>query len=162
MKKPAEADTVRSLREIFERLSREAPTGSCSLEIQEKTKERGLALILTPVHDDAARIHAEFDPDFGIYLSLGKGSVFDLPYGRRYYSSLGFLEELEGLCRAAMIGQFRERVTLVGAQVVGASSEVVFPGPQGPTATEAWRRLKLFPFRKKTEEVLVYKPYRAS
>jgi hypothetical protein len=151
------SDLARSVEEILTRLVETLPKNTASLEaIPAETSDNGWSTFtVTPTRSSAARIQVAVDaPD--IYLSLGRGAVYELvPEGRRY-SDLTQLDELRALCLAAVRGEFDETVWLKGDDVVGARGRAkIGSGEVG----DLWRQVFTNPLRRTRKRVYAYDPY---
>lgn len=111
--------------------------------------------LVTPTRSSAARIHAHVD-ETDIYLSLGRGAVYELVRDGRRYSDLTQLDELRALCLAAVRGEFSETVWLKGDDVVGARGRARIGSRE---VGDLWRQVFTNPLRRTRKRVYAYDPY---
>ena len=144
---------------VFERLKKSMPTSSCTIEIDiTGTTGSDAIAIVEPTNPKAARIYASLELDFGVYLSLGKGTAFELPLKGKRYTDLPFFEELEAICKAVMLGNFEEDVSFVEDKVSSATGAVLIEGRKD-MITDSWVKIGLNLFRKKRGARLTYESY---
>jgi hypothetical protein len=91
-----------------------------------------------------------------IYLSLGRGAVYELaPEGQRY-TDLAQLDEFRAICLAAVRGEFTETVWLKGDEVIGARGRAkIGSGEVG----DYWRQVFTNPLRRTRKRDYSYDPY---
>lgn len=160
MKRVLDCVTARQqLEEVFLRVIQSLPKDVCHLQIlptDPKDIPDGAVFRLTPVNPKCAPIQAVLDCTFGTYLSVGKGSEFEIPLdGRRYFGE-SMPREAELLSLAVVRGQFVETVVFADSKVVGASGDVWIEHSQ---ASESWMRIGWSIFKKKKRIRFSYPPY---
>jgi hypothetical protein len=104
------------------RLAQSLPDGVVTLTAKQNSAPGGESnsFTLTPIQPSAALIHIDVDEDSEtIYLSMGRGAVYEVPPEGRGYSDLSQLDEVRALCLAAIRSEFRETVWFKGKDVVG-------------------------------------------
>jgi hypothetical protein len=147
----------RSVEEVLTRLVETLPEGVARLERvpADGLGPEGSTFVVTPTRSSAAHIRAHVD-ETDIYLSLGRGAVYELvPEGRRY-SDLTQLDELRALCLAAVRGEFTETVWLKGDDVVGARGRAKVGSDE---VGDLWRQVFTNPLRRTRKRFCTYDPY---
>ena len=144
---------------VFERLRKSMPPSSCTIEFG--TTGSDAIAIVKPTNVKAAEIDARLKLDFGVYLTLGKGTVFELPLKGKRYTNLPFFEELEAICKAVTLGKFEEGVSFVQDTVSSATGAVIIEGRKD-MITDSWVKIGWNLFRKKRTVHLTYESYTAA
>lgn len=152
---------MEELTVVFKKLHADAPVGSCSLDFPrpDPRDDKSPTAIITPFSSRSARIHARFQPGFGVYLTLGMASVFEVPLKGKRYIGLEMLEEVQQLGRAVIEQGFVEYVVRAGEKVIGATGELEVLGKKG-LVSESWMRIGLGLFKKKTRTRYEYERYK--
>jgi hypothetical protein len=88
-------------------------------------------------------------------VSLGRGSVFEVPREGHRYTDLDCLDEIRALCVAAIRGELRETVVFKGDEVVGADTRLKVGSTE---IGDSWRQLTN-PFRRPVKRSFEYEPY---
>jgi hypothetical protein len=148
---------ARSVAELLDRLLQALPANAARLEVRPgKDSTEGLVnFIVTPARPTAATIHvAVADPD--IYLSLGRGAVYELAPAGRSYTELEQLDELRALCLAGIRGEFRETVWVKGDDVVGGRGWATVGSAE---VGHLWRQAFTNPLRRARKSSHSYQPY---
>jgi len=146
---------------VFERLKKSVPSSSCTIEFDlTGTTGSDAIAIVKPTNVKAAEIDARLKLDFGVYLTLGKGTVFELPLKGKRYTNLPFFEELEAICKAVVLGKFEEGVSFVQDTVSSATGAVIIEGRKD-MITDSWVKIGWNLFRKKRTVHLTYESYAA-
>jgi hypothetical protein len=160
---PADFNSVgplsRSVNEVISRLAQSLPEGVATLAVKRNPALGGEwnSFILTPTRPSAARIHVDVDEDSGIvFLSLGRGAVFEVPPEGRRYSDLSQLDEVRALCLATIRGEFRETVWLKGEDVVGGRGSATVGSEE---VGDLWRQLFTNPLRLRKKRSFEYEAY---
>lgn len=91
-----------------------------------------------------------------IFVSLGRGAVFELGPEGRDYSDLMQLDELRALCLAAIRGDFRETVWFKGDEVIGGRGWAKVGSEE---VGHRWRQVFTNPFRRTRKRLYAYEPY---
>lgn len=156
----SEEDLRKRYIQTLETLCKSLPAGCVSLQVDESIEKFGkqVTVVLVPTNPDSARIHADLVVTYGAYLSFGRGAVFEIPLKGKRYTGLGFLAEVEALCKAVLQGRFEEDVVTVNGRVIGATGSVTLESGQGKV-TDSWTRIAFDLFRKKVRSHHVYQPY---
>lgn len=116
-------------------------------------------LAITPTSSTAAPVEIRIVPDFGAYVQIGKGSVFEVPFKAKRYTNYEFVEEITTLISGLVYGGFEEDVFVSRGVVVGASGEIESGGQLLRSASESWMKLGWNIFRKREREHHKYTPY---
>jgi hypothetical protein len=149
----------RSVKEVIARLAQSLPEGVATLSVKRRPAlgVEWNSFMLTPIRPSAAPIHIDVDEDSGIvFLSLGRGAVFEVsPEGRRY-SDLSQLDEVRALCLATIRGEFRETVWFKGEDVVGGRGWATVGSEE---VGDSWRQLFTNPLRFRKKRSFEYEPY---
>lgn len=114
---------------------------------------------IRPSNPKAARLEVRFEADFGAYLTVGVGSVFEIPLKGKRYTEFGFPQEVELLCRAVIEGNFKEYLLMSKGKLLGATGEVVLEDQRSSPVKESWVRLGLGLLSRKERKVHSYEPY---
>jgi hypothetical protein len=153
--KPFES-TVHGLKDSIELLLL-GSSGQLKYDISKVLNEA--TLIITSTHPNRARIEITLDGDFGAYLKIGKGSIFEIPFEGKRYSQPGFRDDVTTLIAAVIRNGFQEDVLVSKGLVVGASGTIRGGGPLPADAKESWRKIGWDLFSKPEREHHTYLPY---
>ena len=148
--------TVQSLRASLETLLT-ASTGH--LQMGEFKSPQEIAIKITPTRAQGAPIDLTLDRDFGAYITVGKGSVFEIPFEDKRHGDSSFSEIVTTLIRAIIQNGFEEDVLVSNGVVVGASGIIRRGGALPTDVRESWRRLRWNLFSKREREHYTYAPY---
>jgi len=110
-------------------------------------------------HSDGAPIHMILDEDFGAYLTVGRGSIFEIPFEGRRYTQESFTEDVKSLIEGIIKNGFEEEILILGGVVAGASGAIKRGGAISADIRESWRKIGLRVFAKRTREHHLYSPY---
>jgi hypothetical protein len=150
----------------FEAACAEIAGASAKLTLTRDKPLTGSDVVATiePNNIFSARIDARLDLDFGVYLLLGHGAPFEIPFGGGDYTNEPWLDEMKTLCRAVVLGRFEEELISVGNRVRRSNYRLCLES--GVEIAESWGRglLGILPKRllpKRDRRLLRYEPYRA-
>jgi hypothetical protein len=125
--------------------------------ISENSKEATLKI--TSTQPDRAPIEITLDEDFGAYLKVGRGSIFEIPFEGNRYTKYDFVEELAALVGGIINSGFEEDVVTSKDKVIGASGIIRRSGNLTQDAHESWRRISWDLFSKRERTHHTYFPY---
>jgi hypothetical protein len=148
--------TAQSLKASLEAL---LPASTGHLEMGEFKSPQEVTIKITSTRAQGAPIDLTLDKDFGAYITVGKGSVFEIPFKGKRRGGNSFLEIVTTLIRAITQNGFEEYVLLSNGVVVGASGIIRRGGPLPTDVRESWRKLRWNPFSKREREHHTYTPY---
>ena len=146
-------DLVRSIQLLLSGTS-----GQFQLDQKERTHEASLKI--KSQLPNRAPIEIVVEEDFGAYLTVGKGSVFEIrlnsvePGGQT-----GFSQKVLATIEAVIKNGFEEKVLVSRGIILGASGLIRASGPLKADLKESWRKIPWNIFAKKTWEHHVYLPY---
>jgi hypothetical protein len=147
---------ARSVEEILERLVDTLPEGTATIDVipAQLSGNPWSTYNVTPSRSSAARIQVAVDA--GIFVSLGRGAVFELGPEGRDYSDLTQLDELRALCLAAVRGDFSETVWFKGDEVIGGRGWAKIGSDE---VGHRWRQVFTNPLRRTRRRLYAYDPY---
>ena len=121
--------------------------------------------IIEPNNPLSARIDARLELDFGVYLLLGHGASFEIPFSGGDYTGGSWLDEMKTLCRAVALGRFEEELTTIWKRIRRSDYRLYLES--GAEIVESWGRgiLGLLPKRvlpRRSHRLLRYEPYRGA
>jgi hypothetical protein len=148
--------TVQSLKESLELLL-SGSSGQLQCGSFQTSKEATLKI--TSTHPNRAPIEVTLDEDFGAYLKVGKGSIFEIPFEGKRYTKHDFAEEIIMLVSGIIGSGFEESVLISKGTVVGASGIIRRGGRLTKDASESWRKIGWNLFSRREHEHHNYPPY---
>ncbi len=116
-------------------------------------------LRVTSTQPNRAPIEMTVDADFGAYLTVGKGSLFEIPFEGKHDTKHDFVEEISTLISGIMTGGFEEDVLIAKGAVVGASGIIRRGGRLTEDISESWRKIGWHLLSKREREHHTYLPY---
>ncbi|MGA2095670.1 MAG: hypothetical protein ABSH39_05180 [Candidatus Acidiferrum sp.] len=116
-------------------------------------------LKITPGNSSAAPIEIVLDREFGAYLTVGRGSVFEIPFVRKRSTAEDFVSEITNLTSGIANGGFQEDVVLSKGKVVGASGTINAGGRLNKPVSDTWMKLGWELLSKRERERHIYQPY---
>lgn len=147
---------VQGLKNALEDL---LPEGIGSLEVGSSDTPTEITLRIKPTRANGAPIEVTLDKDFGAYLTVGKGSVFEIRFEDKRYSERGFTDNVVALVSAIIRNGFEEDVLLADGVVTGASGVIKRGGQLANDVRESWRKIRWGLFSKREREHHIYVPY---
>ncbi len=147
---------VQSLRDSLESLLL-GSSGQVQSAKSDTSKEATLKI--TSTHPNRAPIEIILDEDFGAYLKVGKGSIFEIPFEGKRYTKHDFVEEITTLISGIISSGFEEDVLISKDKAVGASGIIKRGGRLTEDASESWRKIGWDLFSKRVREHHSYMPY---
>jgi hypothetical protein len=146
-----------TVEEVITRLARSLPADTAELTVEAGDVPRSKAIRLAPRNPRAAPIDAYVDPETEyVGITVGHGTVFEVPMAGRRYSDLDFRDEVRAICLAAIRGDVRETVWFKGGEVVGGKGSATIGSQE---VGDSWRALFTNPFRRRTKKSFLYEPY---
>jgi hypothetical protein len=148
---------VRAVEEEMARLASSLPDGVAKLAIEPGDTALSKDLILSPSNPAAAPIHIHVDHESDvIWVTIGRGAVFEVPREGHRYSDLAYLDEVRAICFAAIRGEVEETVWFKGEDVVGGTAKAKIGSRE---TGDSWRQLFTNPLRHRTKKSFTYEPY---
>jgi len=147
---------VQDLRDSLELLLL-GSSGELQSVSSDSTKETTLKIVST--QPERAPIEMTLEADFGAYLTVGKGSLFEIPFEGKRYTKHHFAEEITTLISGILSSGFEEDVLVSKGTVIGASGIIRRGGRLTKDVSESWRQLGWAIFSKRKREHHSYLPY---
>lgn len=148
--------SVQSLKDLLEPL---LTGGKGRLHLRGFEGPKEATLEITSTRGCGAPIEVTLDEDFGAYLTVGKGSIFEIPFDDKRYSQRGFMDSVVTLISAIINNGFEEAVLISKGEVVGASAIIRRGGSLTTDAKDSWRKIGRHLFSKRERERHTYPPY---
>jgi hypothetical protein len=109
------------------------------LNLVESNDPETRTLKITSHNPNAAPVDIVLDQEFGAYVNVGKGSIFEVPFGGKRYTSEDFIGEITNLVGGIVNSGFQETVLIVKGRIVGASGIIKRGGQLQQDVSESWR-----------------------
>jgi hypothetical protein len=119
-------------------------------------------MTITPTNPRAAPIEVRIVSDFGAYLHIGRGAIFEVPFTGKRYTDNDFIEEITNLVSGVVYGGFEEEVFMSQSLIVGARGEIKAGVNLPKETSDAWMKLQwnlLKLFCKREKQLHVYESY---
>ncbi len=153
--KPFES-TVQSLKDSLEHL---LMGSSGQLQSLSSNTSKEATLKITSTQSGRAPIEITLDEDFGAYLKVGKGSIFEIRLEGKRYIGRDFDEDVTTIVSAIISNGFEEDVLISRDSVVGASGIIRRGGRLTKDVSESWRKIGWDLFSKRERKRYTYLPY---
>ena len=147
--------TVQSLKDSLELL---LMGSSGQLQSLSSNTSKEATLKITSTQSSRAPIEITLDEDFGAYLKVGKGSIFEIPLEGKRYIGRDFDEDVTSIVSAIISNGFEEDVLISRDTVVGASGIIRRGGRLTKDVSESWRKIGWDLFSKRERERYTYLP----
>lgn len=153
---------MQSITETFEKLrvSLEDAVGKISeIALGEPSGTIEGVIRITPANPKSASIEIVLDKKFGAYLTVGRGSIFEIPFEGKRYTEADFVSEITNLVSGITHGGFQEDIFISRGKVVGASGSINAGGRLKTVVSDAWMKLGWRFLSKRLREHYTYPPY---
>src|SRR6267142_1853429 len=147
--------TVQSLKDSLELL---LMGSSGQLQSLSSNTSKEATLKITSTQSSRAPIEITLDEDFGAYLKVGKGSIFEIPLEGKRYIGRDFDEDVTSIVSTIISNGFEEDVLISRDTVVGASGIIRRGGRLTKDVAESWRKIGWDLFSKRERERYTYLP----
>jgi hypothetical protein len=148
---------AKTVEDEIARIARSLPDGAAKLTVEAGDTPTSKSIMLRPRNPAAAPIDVYVDPETEyVGVTLGRGTVFEVPIQGRRYSDLDFCDEIRAICLAAIRGDVSETVWFKGQEVVEARGRAKIGSRE---VGDSWRAVFTSPFRRRTKRTFVYEPY---
>ena len=151
-----------SIPALYERLkdSLERALVANTAKISTDTVSSSEAVLkITPGNSSAAPIELVLDKEFGAYLKVGRGSIFEIPFPGKQSTEDDFIGKITDLISGIAKGGFQEEVVISKGKVVGASGTINAGGRLNAAVSDAWMKLGWAFLSRRQRERHIYQPY---
>jgi hypothetical protein len=127
-------------------------------DINTSHESSGSIIRVTPTNPNAAPVHVDLDPEFGAYLTIGQGAVFEVPFPNELRDR-SFIDKIVDLISAVADGGFEEELILLKGTIVGATGRIPAAATLTSPVSDAWGQLNWSIFSKKERKLRKYQSY---
>jgi hypothetical protein len=114
---------------------------------------------ITPANLRSAPVGIVLDAKFGAYLTVGRGSIFEVPFEGKRHAGTDFVSEITNLVSGIANAGFQEDILVSKGKVVGASGSINAGGTLKTAVSDAWMKLGWRFLIKRLREHYTYPPY---